>query len=69
MPQLKSKLPPNPRLRDRIVYGLQWFFSRLVVEIPGKPILSGVVSSVLLLIPTAAVAGAIIATVTLIFHR
>ena len=69
MPQLKPKLPPDPRLLDRIQYGLQWFVSRLIVEIPGKPILSGVLSSVLLLVPTAAVAGAIIAAVILIFHR
>jgi hypothetical protein len=34
-------LPPNPKLIDRIEYGLQWALSWLIIYIPDHPMVSG----------------------------
>jgi hypothetical protein len=51
-----TKLPPNPTFLARLEYALQWLVSWFIVDIPGLPLLSGLLTGLLLLVPAISVA-------------
>ena len=38
-----NPLPSNPKLIDRVAYALQWSVSWMIVDIKGRPMVSGLV--------------------------
>jgi hypothetical protein len=54
-----TRLPPNPTFIDRLEYGLQWLASWLVIDIPAHPCVSGMLTGLLLLVPTIGIATVI----------
>jgi hypothetical protein len=44
-------LPPNPKLIERVEYALQWSLSWMIVDIKGHPMVSGLCTGVLMLVP------------------
>ena len=46
-----TPLPPNPKLIDRIEYGLQWALCWVIVDIKGHPMVSGICTGILMLVP------------------
>ena len=46
-----TPLPPNPKLIDRVEYALQWSTSWLIVDIKGHPMISGICTGMLMLVP------------------
>jgi hypothetical protein len=46
-----TPLPPNPKLIDRVEYALQWSVSWMIVDIKGHPMISGLCTGFLMLIP------------------
>jgi hypothetical protein len=51
-----TPLPPTPTFIDRLEYGLQWLVSWLVIDIPGHPCISGLLTGLLLLVPIFGIA-------------
>jgi len=51
-----SPLPPNPNLLDREEYALQWLVNLVVIDIPGRPCISGLCTGFLLVVPIIGVA-------------
>jgi hypothetical protein len=43
--------PPNPKLIDRVEYALQWAASWIIVDIKGHPMISGLCTGFLMIIP------------------
>ncbi len=54
-----TKLPPNPTFLDRLEHGLQWVISWLVIDIPGRPCISGLLTSLLMFVPIFGIATVI----------
>jgi hypothetical protein len=52
-----TALPPNPTFIDRLEYGIQWLLSWIVIDIPGHPCISGMLTGLLLLVPIIGVAS------------
>ena len=46
-----SPLPPHPTIIDRVEYGLQWALCWMIVDIKGHPMVSGLRTGFLMLIP------------------
>jgi hypothetical protein len=46
-----TPLPPNPKLIDRVEYALQWSASWIIVDIKGHPMVSGLCTGFLMLMP------------------
>ena len=46
-----TPLPPNPKLIDRVEYALQWAASWIIVDIKGHPMVSGLCTGFLILMP------------------
>jgi hypothetical protein len=46
-----TPLPPDPDWTDRVEYFLQQLTSWALIELPGKPVLSGLLSGLILLLP------------------
>ena len=46
-----TPLPPNPKLIDRIEHALQWSLCWVIVDIKGHPMVSGLCTGLLMLIP------------------
>ena len=54
-PVKPTPLPLNPTLLDRLEYALQWLFSRFIIEPRGHPMLAGLATAVLMVIPLAGI--------------
>jgi hypothetical protein len=54
-----TKLPSNPTFLDRLEYGLQWLVGWFVIDIPGHPLISGMLTGLLLFVPIIPVAALI----------
>ena len=52
-------LPADPDLLDRLEYAMQWLISWFVVDIEGHPTVSGMLTGLLLSVPTLCVATVI----------
>jgi hypothetical protein len=46
-----TPLPPNPKLIDRVEYVLQWSASWMIIYIPGHPMVSGLCTGALMIVP------------------
>ena len=46
-----TPLPPNPKLIDRVEYALQWSVCWMIVDIKGHPMVSGLCTGFLILMP------------------
>src|ERR1700730_10356286 len=46
-----TPLPPNPKLIDRLEYALQWAFCWVIVDIKGDPMISGLCTGALMIVP------------------
>jgi hypothetical protein len=54
-----TPLPPNPTFLDRLEYGLEWLFCRFIIEPRGRPMLAGLATGVLTLIPVIGIVSLI----------
>jgi hypothetical protein len=52
-----TPLPQNPTAIDRLEYGIQWLLSRIIIDIPGHPCISGMLTGLLLFVPIIGVAA------------
>jgi hypothetical protein len=52
-----TPLPPIPTFIDRLEYGFQWVISWVVIDIPGHPCISGMLTGLLLFVPIIGVAS------------
>jgi hypothetical protein len=52
-----TPLPQNPTFIDRLEYRIQWLISWLVIDIPGHPCISGMLTGLLLFVPIIGVAS------------
>jgi hypothetical protein len=63
-----TKLPPHPTFLDRLEYGLQWLVGWFIIDIPGHPLTSGMLTGVLLMVPMLCVAALINLMLNAILH-
>lgn len=54
-----TPLPPNPTFLDCLEYALQWVISWLVIDIPDHPCISGLLTSLLMIVPIFGIATVI----------
>jgi hypothetical protein len=52
-----TPLSPNPKLINRIEYPLEWLISKAIIDIPGQPIISRILTGLLLSMPIIGVAS------------
>jgi len=50
-----TPLASNPTLLDHLEYALQWLFSCFIIEPRGRPMLAGLATAVLMVIPMAGI--------------